>query len=471
MRKYGFVIGLLAITLVAIFWSIIGSDYPESEEHDTQGIQVSTEHPGYWSYNGKELLLLGGSVEDNLFQIPDLESHLDVLVGAGGNYVRNTMSSRDEGNLWPYKQNSDSLYDLNTWNEEYWNRFEFFLKETHRRKIIVQLEVWATFDFYRENWLVNPFNPANNVNYDFRRTKLDPEVDSHPIYTENNFFRSVPSQMSILKLLEFQQKYVDRILSHTLSYDHILYCMDNETSVTSDWGRFWASYIRKKGLEQGKFLHTTEMWDPWDLDHIVHRETTDHPEIYSFVDISQNNHNSGEEHWTNGLKRIEHLQNIDARRPCNNVKVYGNDGGRHQTTQNGIECFVRNILFGSASSRFHRPTSGQGLNEIARNVIKGVREATDHMDFFHGKPLNHVIVNKKPNQAYCRGIEGIEYLLYFTDGGDIEINFTLSGKNGILRWFSLDSGQLESEDTINPGKSVRLEPPGQGNWLALIQGV
>ena len=272
-----------------------------------------------------------------------------------------------------------------------------------------------------------------------------------------------------MKLLEYQQKYVDKILSYTLNYDHVLYCMDNETSVTSDWGKFWAQYIRKRGLENGKFLQTTEMWDPWDLDHITHRETTDNPEIFSFVDISQNNHNSGEEHWSNGIKRIDHLKKIDALRPCNNVKVYGNDSGRHQTTQNGVECFVRNIMFGSAGTRFHRPTSGQGLNEVAQSAIRSVRMVTDEMDFFKGDPLDHVIIHKDPNEAYCRGIEGIEYLVYFPAGGQVDLNIMLPGRQGSVRWMSIDKGEWYSEDEIEIDSEIRVTTPSEGNWLALIQ--
>jgi hypothetical protein len=245
--------------------------------------------------------------------------------------------------------------------------------------------------------------------------------------------------------------------------------MDNETSVSSDWGKFWAGYILKVGRENGKELQTTEMWDPWDLDHIVHRETTDNPDIFTFVDISQNNHNSGEAHWTGGLKRIEHLRLMNALRPCNNVKVYGNDGGRHQTTQNGIECFVRNVLFGSAATRFHRPTSGQGLNEIARKVISGMRTVTNELDFFNGLPLDKVIVGKVPNQAYCRGIENMEYLFYFTNGGTIEINISLPGGRGELRWYSLDLGSWGEASEFQAGEHMRLSAPGNGNWLALIQ--
>ncbi|MCK5105082.1 MAG: hypothetical protein KAR17_19800, partial [Cyclobacteriaceae bacterium] len=292
-------------------------------------IKPSATHKQYWSLNGENIMLLGGSVEDNLFQYKNIEAHLELLKSMGGNYVRNTMSSRDEGDVWAFAKNEEGLYDLGSWNDEYWDRFETFLKACAEREIIVQIELWATFDFYRDNWEVNPFNPKNNVNYNVERVHLPIEVNSHPIMTENNFFWSVPSQESNLRLLDFQQKFIDKLLSYSLKYDNVLYCMDNETSVTSEWGKFWSLYIKKIAKEQNKQIYTTEMWDPWSLSHAVHRETSDHPEIYDFVDISQNNHNVGDTHWNNGLNQINRLKTNNMLRPLNNVKVYGNDGGRH----------------------------------------------------------------------------------------------------------------------------------------------
>ena len=72
---------------------------------------------------------MGGSVEDNLFQIADIEAHLDLLHSVGGNYVRCTMSSRDEGDAWPFDRDPETyLYDLAQPGTEYWTRFERFLK-------------------------------------------------------------------------------------------------------------------------------------------------------------------------------------------------------------------------------------------------------------------------------------------------------------------------------------------------------
>jgi hypothetical protein len=414
------------------------------------------------------MMLLGGSVEDNLFQIKGLEEHLDLMASVGGNYVRNVMSSRDEGDAWPFHQQEDGRYDLSKWNGEYWKRFENFLQETAKRDIIVQIEVWATFDFYRDFWEVNPFNPKNNINYDSRRSKLPESVDTHPTFTENNFFRSVPSQMSLARVLWFQQQFVDKMLSYSLLYDHVLYCMDNETSVTSDWGKYWAKHLQKKARQAGKEVYTTEMWDPHDLSHPFHAETFDNPDIFPFVDISQNNHQSQDAHWNNGIEQIKRLEEIDAVRPVNNVKIYGNDGGAHKTTRDAIENFVKNVLMGCASARFHRPTSGQGLNETAQAVIRSMRELTDRMDFFDGLPNNELLQGRESGEAYCRAVPQGEYAVYFPEGGEIELD--LSGFKGepSLVWLNVLSSEWSEEEFPNK-ENIKLTAPDRDHWIVLIR--
>jgi hypothetical protein len=436
----------------------------------TSPIKPSDTHKQYWSKNGRNVMLLGGSVEDNLFQIDELEAHLDLLHSVGGNYVRNTMSSRDEGNVWAFEKNEAGLYNLNVWNNTYWQRFDNFLKGCADREIIVQIELWATFDFYRDFWEINPFNPKNNVNYTKERSHLPEAVDSHPTWTENNFFRTVPNQENNLIVLGFQQKFIDKILSYSLLYDNVLYCMDNETSVTAEWGNFWSIYIKKRASEQGKQIYTTEMWDPWDLNHVVHRETFDHPEIYDFGDISQNNHNSGDVHWENGIAQIARLKNRGVLRPMNNVKVYGNDGGQHQTTQNAIDSFVKNVLFGAASTRFHRPTSGQGLNEIAQAVIRSMRSYVEKSDFFNSQPANHLLINREPGEAFCRAIQGREYAIFFPKGGEVELDISEKSKDISVEWLDILNSEWKSENEIRrEGSKLIVTSPGTTNWLAHIK--
>jgi hypothetical protein len=435
-----------------------------------QPIRPDVAHAQYWYRDGTPVLLLGASDEDNLFQMERVEEHLDLLADAGGNYVRNTMSSRDRGNLWPFRKNEEGFYNLNNWSEGYWLRLDHFLEACASRDIIVQLELWATFDFYRENWQENPFNPQNNVNYSAERSHLPTKVPSHPTWTENNFFRSVPNVENNLIVLQYQQKYVDKLLSYTLKYDNILYCIDNETSVTAEWGRFWSSYMKQVALEQGKRIYTTEMWDPWNLDHLVHRETLDHPEMYDFADISQNNHNSGDQHWENGIRQIARLSQNGTLRPLNNVKVYGNDGGRHQTTQNAVECFVRNVLFGAASTRFHRPPSGQGLNDTALHTIRSMRSLVKKSDFFNGRPANELLLDRRSNEAYCRVTDKGEYLIYFPQPGEVSLDIGEKTKDISIQWLDILQSEWNEAQNINFTENrIIVKSPDGTNLLALIK--
>ncbi|MDX1701897.1 MAG: DUF6298 domain-containing protein [Melioribacteraceae bacterium] len=444
---------------------------PNISAQENSGIEYYQANTSYWQYHGKPILLLGGSSEDNLFQIADLEKEIELIKSCGGNYVRNTLSSRDSGNVWPFKIDKKSgLYDLDKWNSEYWSRLENFFKLTNENSIIVQMELWATFDYYRDYWAVNPFNPKNNINYTFERTKIDTVVTTHPIFCDNDFFRSVPMMDNNMPVLYYQQKFIDKVLSHSLKYDNVLYCIDNETSVSATWGKFWAEYITKIAVENGKTIHVTEMWDPHNLDHISHRETFDHPETYSFVEISQNNHQKGEAHWINGLEQLRRLQSPELKRPINNVKTYGNDLGRHgHGSQNGKESFVRSIFFGSAASRFHRPNSGLGISEEAQNVIKSLRVATDSIDFFESKTGDLFMLDRAPNESYCRYTNEGDYLIFFTDGGNIELN--APSVKYELKWLEVKTASWFHESIIEPTKNIKLTAPGGGLWFALLKAL
>jgi hypothetical protein len=211
-----------------------------------------SKNPHYWQYKGEPVLLIGGSVEDNLFQIPDLEEHLDLLASVGGNYVRCTMSSRDQGDAWPFERDMASgLYDLTQPGREYWARFERFLKLADERDIVAQFELWDRFDFSREPWQDNPYNPKNNINYTAEESNLKEVIDSHPGRRENNFFRTPPTMEDNAAVLSHQQAQVDRMLSISFRYGNVLYCMDNETNEAPEWGEYWSDYIKRKASDVG----------------------------------------------------------------------------------------------------------------------------------------------------------------------------------------------------------------------------
>ncbi|HAK94606.1 MAG TPA: hypothetical protein DCM87_06295 [Planctomycetes bacterium] len=435
---------------------------------DASSIRPYEKNPRYWQHKGRPVMLLGGSKDDSLFQIPDIEEHLDAIKAAGGNYVRNTMSDRpDKGfEVYPFTRLPGGKYDLDQWNDEYWNRFRKFLALAAERTIIVQIEVWDRFDHSGDNWEAHPYNPKNNVNYSYAEAGFAEHYPDHPGANKQPFFFTTPAQRNNTVLLPRQQRFVDMMLACSLPHDHVLYCMDNETSGEEAWGAYWAGYIRERAAAAGRRVCVTEMWDDWDLKSAVHRRTFDRPERYDFADVSQNNHQRGQTHWDNfqwARRRI-----AERPRPINTVKTYGADGGRFGNTRDGIERWWRHLIGGAASVRFHRPDSGEGLSAAAAASIRAARALERHIAWWELEPANELLADRAPNEAYLAAAPGRMYALFFPDGG--EVGLDLSGHAGAfdLAWIDIGKGERAGSARIRGGGTARIAAPAKGFWAAAI---
>ncbi|MCH5374413.1 MAG: hypothetical protein JJ992_10570, partial [Planctomycetes bacterium] len=414
------------------------------------------------------ILLLGGSKDDSLFQIPDLKEHLDEMARVGANYIRNTMSDRrDKGfELYPFRRRDDGRYDLEQWNDEYWQRFENMLRWTADRKIIVQIEVWDRFDLSRDNWEPHPYNPKNNVNYTYDESGFEQHYPDHPGRNRQPFFFTTPGQRNNTVVLPYQQRFVDKMLSYSLPFDHVLYCMDNETSGEEAWGAYWADYIHRRAGEAGKRVCVTEMWDAWDLKSEEHRRTLDHPERYDFADVSQNNQKKGQEHWDNFQWVRKHI--AAKPRPLNTVKTYGADGGRFGDNRDGLERWWRHVIGGAASARFHRPDSGLGLSAPATASIRAARKLESLIKMWDVEPANDLLTERTENEAYLAARPGFAYALYFTDGGSVGLDLRQVEGPFDVHWIDVATGGWADRDSIKSGDIVTITAPGNGHWVAAI---
>jgi len=435
------------------------------------GLDIYVGNPYYWQYHGRPVLLLGGSSappnalnDEGMFLWPNLPAALDKLKAAGGNYVRCLVSGRlRETALWPFARQGDR-YDLDQWNEEYWRLFETFLQETQARDIITDIELWATFDYYREPWARNPFNPKNNVNYTAAQTGLPVEVASHPSQARNTFFRTLPELDDVAVVLKYQQRFVDKILSYTLRHDHVLYCVDNETTVSPQWGAYWARYVRVAAAQAGRKVHVTEMFDSHDLSHPMHSNVIDHPELYSFIELAQNNHQKGETHYA---KILEVRRRVAASpRPLNNVKIYGVDGGPFGSSQEAMRRFWRNLFAGCASARFHEKHLGD--SEPALRMIRSARALAAALDLFRCQPRNDLLRDREPNEAYCLADPGRQYAVYFPAGGSVRLDLAGCAGELELRWLDADAAQWSGPTQRRSIQKPGLDAPGPGQWIAVL---
>lgn len=458
-----------------LLWLAATQAAPVEETHAGR-IRPYEKNPRYWQYQGKPVLLLGASDDDNLFQWTDerLVQHLDRLMEAGGNYVRNTMSDRDPANLRPFAH-TGGKFDLDRWNEEYWARFATFLDLTRQRQIIVQIELWDVHDLHSRPWEGNAWNPANNVNYTHANTRLAPAYAKprprNPTEKPHDFFLSVPALNDDQLVLSRQRRYVDKLLDHTLGHGHVLYCISNEIhpQYPPEWGWYWAAHLRERAAIAGHRIEVSEMyWEP-DLRAEQHRASLERDDLYSFFEGSQNSSTlDPEDHWRNLQFVRETLRPHP--RPINHTKIYGADTGPFWAGDacNAQEKFWRNILGGSASSRFHRPEAGLGLSAAARVQVKSMRLFTDAMGVFATEPRNDLLSERESNEAYCMAEPGRTYAVYFPDGGAVKLDVSAAPGALQIRWLNIHRSEWQPARTAPGGTKLWLKPPGSGAWAVLV---
>lgn len=437
-------------------------------------IKPYKENPRYWQYKGKPVLLLGGTQDDNLFQIPGLEAHLDLLQSVGGNYIRNTMSSRDSGNTWPFYLQADGSYDLDRWNEKYWDGFESLLKLTRERDIIIQIEVWDRFDYSRDPWQANPLNPTNNVNYTVVECGMEAEYPRHPSVDVQPYFHSIPGMPKYSKeselVREYQEKIVDKLLSYSLNYGNVLYCMDNETSTPPEWGKYWMKYIRDKAGD--KKVYTTDMFDKFFMPNNCESclAAIEHPEIYEFLDVSQiNSRTFNRMHWDT-LSWILKQRELYSLRPVNCVKVYGgmNSTWGSGSNEDGIERFLRNVIGGCAAVRHHRPPHGNGLGAKSQACIQSVRKMGTMVNMWEMTPHMELLSEAEDDEAYLTVKKGEQYVILFPDGGSVKLDLNDFPDEFSGQWISIGSGSWGERFSVKGGSLAEITSPGPGGWFAVL---
>lgn len=475
----------LILTFIFLIGCQSSHDQDDLRTLRDNAIKPFTENPYYWQYKGEPIWLVGGSWQDNLFNHPvGLEEHLDQMVSVGANYVRNVMSHRNVGNVFAYAKDENGLFNLDQFNDEYWDRFENFLKLTYDRDIIVQLEIWATWDHYEDHqslggWSFHPFNPENNTTYDAETSGLPTEVSYPPQNnpTRHSFFKTVPELDNNRIVLTLQQEFVNKILSYTLEYPHILYTMNNETGEEVEWGDYWADYVREKADEKGLDVQITDMRRNEDIRSDDHGYIFNNPNRYDFVDISQNNAWSGlgRAHYENILWVREHLS--EHPRPINNNKNYG--AARHGEEES-VARMGRILFAGAASARFHRPHPyedpalmedksdfGLGLSPRAQNVIRAISKVTKQLDIEQMEPRPNLIHSEQ--QAYLLAEPGRQYAIYFPFGGTAEIDLETNDGNYQYRWIQFDDPTWSNPNMLSHDSKAEFTAPDSGHWILVLQ--
>jgi hypothetical protein len=437
----------------------------EVSEKPLLTIGIAENHSNYFSINGTPALLLGGSNNDNIFQDHPVEPQLDTLVAYGGNYIRCTLSSRDFANQWPYQQRGDAMYDLAVFSEAYWSRLDKFFKITQQKGIAVQLEIWDVRDYNQaNNWAKHPFNPTYNINYDAQTSGLPDDILNSNNPNSHPFFTTVPELDNNETVLPFQRKLVEKLLSYTFKYNHILYCINNEFTGNTLWSNYWANFIKQKANEENKDILVTDM--PGSLqNHALSQLNSVATDVnYDFAEISMQSLLKGEMHY----QFIDSLSKAMDNKPLTLVKIFGGEQNDFTGTfDDGPERFWKNIFAGAAAVRFHQPPQGAGLNRLAQVNLKSIRMLTDSVDFFDLKAGNNLLIDRQENEVFCLAAPNKSYVLYYPGCGEVALPLQQSKVK--VKWLNILNAQWEESYQLEVDSSLTLKSPCEGKWAVWIE--
>lgn len=286
------------------------------------------------------------------------------------------------------------------------------------------------------------------------------------------FFHTIPGMDGYYETLDlvrgYQERQVAKMLSISLQYDNVLYCMNNETSTPPGWGLHWIRFIKEKAATAGVRVYTTDMfddgWKPYASDKV--KLAIARPTDYDFIDISQvNSRTFNEDHWNNVMWVVQQLK--ESPRPLNNVKIYsdGETNWGSGTPVDGVERFWRNLIAGAAACRFHRPGGGIGLNETAKACIAAARKLESVVNLWDVTAHQELLVDREPDEAYLAARSGEAYVLFFTDGGEVTLKIPEGAGPFKLKWINIATGEWGSKGAL---ESHVIKAPGTGPWVVAI---
>ena len=231
-------------------------------------------------------------------------------------------------------------------------------------------------------------------------------------------------------------------------------------------GRIGPATFKSPATKAGKKVCVTEMFESHDLEHASYRNVTDNPQTYDFIEISQNNHQSGQAHFDKIVGLRQHI--LAAPRPLSNVKIYGSDGGGlFGTSHEATERFWRDIFAGCASARFHEKQLGD--SDLAQRMVRSAREVTSAFDLFHCAQRTELLADRGPNQAYCLANPGKEYVIYFPVAGRVQLHTPGVEGQVELRWYNIERGTWQELTRVQDQRPIALSTPGEGQWAVLVR--
>jgi len=215
-------------TLIGL--SFLASACHEKVPVNQDALKLHPKNSHYFLFRGKPTLLLTSAEHYGAVMNADFDfaRYLETLEQTGFNYTRifigsysetgsnnfgisnNTMDPKPGKWVTPWvKDSSLQKYDLTVWNPFFFDRLKAFISLASDKGIVVEVTLFTSF-YVNNQWVSSPFYFANNTS----------ALDSIPFGRANTLYNG--------KLMDFQEKYVRKIIQELNPFSNIFFEIQNE---------------------------------------------------------------------------------------------------------------------------------------------------------------------------------------------------------------------------------------------------
>lgn len=211
---------------------------------------------GRWlKYNGRYPYFVGLDYQ-HLAADPDVDiaAVLDALTGLRINKIRVWLDAYwnpDYRHPW---ERRDGKYDLDRWNEEYWQRLAWLAAEARTREIIVEVTLFSAYPADPAWWNNETFRPAWNRSSNWNGA-FSTNSDGH-FYPQFFDLAYLERSTSGKTLVDYQQALVDKALEKLGSFENVHFEIANEfpgdfktrgfIDRSYAWQLYWARYVKQR---------------------------------------------------------------------------------------------------------------------------------------------------------------------------------------------------------------------------------
>lgn len=448
------------LSLVALTFSNVLSAQP---------IGLHPENPHYFLFRGQPAVLVTsgehyGAVLNLDF---DYETYLETLEEDGLNLTRlftgvyveswgegwNTLNPAPGRYLAPWARSDTPGYadggnkfDLDTWDEAYFERLRNFAAEAGQRNIVVEVVLFCVY-YHDDQWNLSPLNARNNING-------IGTGERHEVFNEND-----------AAMMAVQDRMVRKIVSELKDFDNVYFELCNEP--------YW---------DEGPALG-----DPWN-DRIIQAIRDETNEHLIALNIANDSARVEQINPEVGILNFHYAQppnavtmNYDHPRVIADDET-GFDGP--EDTPYRIEGWDFLLAGGGAYSNLdwsftvdaENGTSTEAEDRLGggsptlRKQLGYLKRFMDEIPFIRMKPDNDLIRGGLPDTATARTLAapGEVYAIYIKGGEQVDLAVALPPGRYEADWLNPRTGEIDKKEQVqSEGGTTILSSPGYEKDIAL----